>query len=437
VDSVPVAQISILPTVDSVEAGEVSNSFATTMLDKNGHVLSGRTATWTSANEAIATVDAQGRAHGVSVGQTTITAFADGKQATAGVRVIIRLAQIIASPDSMDVPMTASKPIALQLIGPNGEAITGRVVTWASANTTVATVNAFGFVTGIATGTTNVTATVGSKVASIRIRVVPEPVSAVKILPQLPVAVVRLGLTFQLTGQCLGQNSQLLTGRTITWTSSNPTAASVNGAGLVAGVSLGSAVITADCEGAKSTITVQVTPIPVSSVAITPPALNMQVGQQQQLGAVAKDSADNVLSLLNRQVIWTSDNLPVASVSGSGVIAANSAGTAHVQVTVDNVTSPAIVVTVQNIPVATCAIVPNPAPNVKMGSPLQLAPLPRDASGNQLSTQGRTITWSSSDQSVATVSVNGLVSGVTPGGPVTISVTCDGVLGTVPITVIP
>src|SRR4029079_13826270 len=102
VDSVPVAQISILPTVDSVEAGEASNSFSTTMLDKNGHVLSGRTATWTSANEAIATVDAQGRAHGVSVGQTTITAFADGKQATAGVLVIIRLAQIIASPDSMD-----------------------------------------------------------------------------------------------------------------------------------------------------------------------------------------------------------------------------------------------------------------------------------------------------------------------------------------------
>jgi uncharacterized protein YjdB len=161
----------------------------------------------------------------------------------------------------------------------------------------------------------------------------------------------------------------------------------------------------------------------------------MFVGQLQQLAATAKDSAGNVLSLTNRAVIWTSDNLPVAAVSASGVATSFSAGTANVRVIVDDVPSGPVTVTVQNVPVATVQLQPNPAPNVKIGTPLQLTPFLRDANGNLLF--NRTITWSSSDTAVATVSVNGLVSGVSAGGPVTITATCEGVSGTVQITIIP
>src|SRR5213079_1687758 len=59
---------------------------------------------------------------------------------------------------------------------------------------------------------------------------------------------------------------------------------------------------------------------------------------------------------------------------------------------------------------------------------------PKDASGNALT--GRTITWSSSDNSVATVSSSGLVSGVVAGSA-TITATSEGQSGTAAITVTP
>src|SRR3989442_5257332 len=82
------------------------------------------------------------------------------------------------------------------------------------------------------------------------------------------------------------------------------------------------------------------------------------------------------------------------------------------------------------VPVATVDVTP-PSASVQAGQTVQLTGTPRDANGAPLS--GRTVTWSSSNTSVAAVSNNGPVSGVTPGSA-TITATSEGKSGTSSIT---
>ena len=433
---VPVQSITLLPANDSVETGASTSGFLVTLLDRSGKVVTGRTPKWTSSDQSIATVDAGGKVHGVAVGQAIITAEIDGARATATVRVITALAQIVLTPDSLDVPLGTSKSFTVQLLGSHGEAISGRVMQWAVASPAIATVSANGTVNAVAQGNTIVTVTVGTKTATGKVHVSAEPVAVVKIQPAVSVQIVRLGQTFQLGATCYNAALQVLSGRTIQWITNNPSVASVSSNGLVTGLAVGSATITADCEGKTAQILIQVTLVAVSTVTVTPDSLTMFTNQSQQLTATAKDSVGNALTLNGRAVIWSSDNLPVASVSSSGVVSSISPGTANVRVTIDNVPSNAVNVTVKLVPVATVQITPNPA-SVKVGFQVTLRAVLMDASGNTLSNTGRTIVWTSSDDTIASVSVNGIVTGVKVGGPITITATCEGVSGTAQVTVVP
>src|SRR2546429_4358849 len=83
------------------------------------------------------------------------------------------------------------------------------------------------------------------------------------------------------------------------------------------------------------------------------------------------------------------------------------------------------------VPVASVTVSPASA-TVGAGQAVQLTATPKDANGNPLS--GRTVTWSSSNTSVAIADVNGNVTGLAPGSA-TITATSEGQSGTAAITV--
>jgi uncharacterized protein YjdB len=85
-------------------------------------------------------------------------------------------------------------------------------------------------------------------------------------------------------------------------------------------------------------------------------------------------------------------------------------------------------------PTVNTVVVTPPTGSVEVGQVLPLTAQARDASGNALA---RTFTWSSSNPGVASVSADGVVTGVAPGGPVVISATTDGRTGTSAITITP
>ena len=349
-DPEPIDSISLEPGLDSIEVGGTFDSWVIVLKDAAGNTLTGRTLTWESNNPAAATVDQNsGVVTGVNPGETAITARSGGKQATATIRVLVPVLGVVATPDSFDLPMTTSRSIGLQLFGPNGVALTNRLVIWSSQSPAIAVVNTNGVVTPVSLGTTTITARVSTKEATVRVRVVGEPATSVRILPQQSVHVLRLGQSKQLTAECLSSTGQVLTGRSVVWLSSNPLAATVNSNGLVTSVNVGSSTISASCDNTASASTVaQVTLIPVSSVSITPPSVTLPAGQNFQLTVTARDSTGAALPLQNRQVIWASSNNPVVGVNSIGVISTFAVGTADITVSVDGVVSPPATVTVAN-----------------------------------------------------------------------------------------
>lgn len=348
VDLTPLASISLQPSFDSVELGTTYSGWTLTLKDVNNTTVSGRKLTWESNNLAVATIDAStGVLTAVGSGQSNITVRAEGLSAQSTIKVLQPVMSIVATPDSFDLPMTTTRTISVQLVGPNGVALTNRAITWRSNNPAVAVVSTTGLVTPVAPGNTTITVFAGGKEVTVRVRVVGEPVTSVRISPQQTVHVIRLGQSRQLSAECFSASQQVLAGRPITWNSSNPVVASVSQTGLVSGNALGNATITATCDNtASASVTAQVTPVPVSSVTVTPTSMSLAAGTLGQLIATARDSAGNVLSLQGRSVQWLTDNQPVAAVSTTGVVSANSPGGANIQAVVDGVASPQVPVLV-------------------------------------------------------------------------------------------
>src|SRR4029077_10769174 len=130
------------------------------------------------------------------------------------------------------------------------------------------------------------------------------PVASVTVSPSS--ANLQTGQTVQLTATARDASGNTLSGRAMTWTSTNASVATVNGSGLVTGAGAGSATITATSEGQSGTSSVTVTFVPVASVTVAPAAASVQVGQTVQLTATPRDANGNALS--GRAVTWSSTN---------------------------------------------------------------------------------------------------------------------------------
>src|SRR5437588_10787702 len=165
--------------------------------------------------------------------------------------------------------------------------------------------------------------------ASVTVTGCTVPVASVSVTPAS--ATISAGQSAQLTATPQDANGNPLSGRTVTWSSGSSAVAAVNGSGLVTGVALGSATITAASEGQSGTAAITVTRVPVASVTVSPATANLQPGQTRQLTATPQDASGNALS--GRVVTWASGNTAVATVSGSGLVSGVAAGSAAITAT--------------------------------------------------------------------------------------------------------
>lgn len=431
-----VNQVAVLPAQDSVEVGSKVSHFVATALDAQGQELTGRRVTWRIMDSTVASVDANGVVTGLKIGVTRLVATIGGRPSNPIVIIVISKAtRLLVIPDSLEVNVNSQKGINAAVFDAAGSPIPGRVVTWSSANPLVAAIAPGGAVTGISVGETIVNAVVGDSLrATVKVRVIPEKVASVRIIDPLTGSyILRITKSLQVVAQALNFQNVPLPNRVYTWHSTNPAVASVSTTGLVTGNLIGTATIVVECEGVVDQLQVQVTQIPVATVSILPNDPTFLVGQTSQLAAVVKDSAGNALTTTGRNVLWTNSNGTVASVTGGGVITALSPGTTSVQLIVDQIPSTPITVTVNQLPVVSVTVTPQTS-QLKVGLVQQLQATPRDINGNPLN--NRSITWASSDTTIATVAANGLVKAIAVGQAV-ITATSEGVDGTAVITVIP
>src|SRR5205823_3456188 len=157
----------------------------------------------------------------------------------------------------------------------------------------------------------------------------PAPVAAVTV--SAPTAGMFLGGTQQLTATTRDANGNLLTGRLVSWSSSNATVLTVSPSGssaTVTAVGLGSATITATSESVSSspTSTITVSPVPVASVSVSLSPSSITAVGTSQATAITLDA--NGGTLTGRAVTWSSSNTAIASVSAQGVVSGIAIGTA-------------------------------------------------------------------------------------------------------------
>jgi uncharacterized protein YjdB len=421
-----VAAVMVSPATTSIQVGRTIQLFATPT-DGSGNQLSGHAVTWATSNPSVVTVNASGLASGVSKGTTTITATSEGHAGTVTITVTdAQVASVAVSPGSASVGAGQTLQLSATPKDAGGNPLSGRLVTWATTNAAVATVNGSGLVSAVTAGVATISAASEGQSGSAAITVTAVPVASVTVSP--PTAGVQVGQTVQLTGTPKDAGGNPLSGRVVTWTTSNASIAAVNGSGLVSGVAAGSATITAMSEGQSATAAITVAAVPVASVAVTPATASMAVGQSVQLTATPKDALGNPLS--GRTVTWATTNAAVATVNGSGLVSGVAAGGATITATSEGQAGgSAITVTV--VPVASVTVSPATA-SAQVGQTVQLTATPKDAGGSPLS--GRVVTWTTSNASIATVNGSGLVTGVAAGAA-TVTAMSEGRSGTAAMTV--
>ena len=140
--------------------------------DRNGTVMPTATVTWSSDPPAVASVDAAGLLTAVANGSATITARAGSVVGTSAVTVQQAPESIVLSPDSVTFQAVGdTATIVARVTDANGHEVAGAMVAWASRDPSVATVDSTGLVTAIRSGSTEVTATVGSLATSAAVEV--------------------------------------------------------------------------------------------------------------------------------------------------------------------------------------------------------------------------------------------------------------------------
>jgi len=425
VSTAVVATVEVTPTPFSIQVGG-SQQLVATPRDAAGVALGGRTVAWTTNNAQVATVSSNGAVRGEGQGDATITATVEGKTGTAAATVVpVPVGACVVDPPSPVVPLAGSFQLTATPTSVAGAPLAGRVVTWATSNDAVATVSASGLVGGVTLGQATITASCEGVPGTAIVTV--SNVAAASVSITQP-ATLRTGESAQLAATVRDAANTVLTGRSVSWTSSSTGVATITTEGLVAAVAPGTSTITATSEGKSGTATLTVVAWPVYTVTVTPAPATVSQGGTVQLTATTRDTLSRVLT--GRTVAWTSSNSAVATVSSAGLVTGVAAGSATITATSEG-KSGTSAATVVAMPLATVTVSPTSAA-LSIGGTQQLTATTRDSSGNVLS--GRVVSWTSGSAAVATVSSSGLVTAVAVGAA-TITATSEGKSGTATVTV--
>lgn len=260
-----VAQLVVFPKTTVVQANQDA-TFTSVALNALGDTAN-VTVLWSATGGTVTDLGSAGGRHfgryrNASCGNFLVVASvlaSSGTEAdTAHVTVTCTVASVDVSPASTSTQVGDSVQLTATPKDATGAPISGRYIAWLSNNTLVARVSPTGLVTGVAEGTVTITASVDAITGTATVVVTPIPVATVEVVPPSPT--VAVNSTVQLTATTRDANGNALGGRAVTWSTSDPNVATVDQTGLVTGVGLGSATITATSEGKSGTSTVTVTP---------------------------------------------------------------------------------------------------------------------------------------------------------------------------------
>lgn len=386
---------------------------------------------WSSSNVRIATVDSNGNVTGISNGTCSILAVSfDGTSKASTVVCVQNGLSTVTS----NIPATllegATFQVRLTATGSNSQTGWYSTVFWNTSDSTIATISNSGLITGISPGTCSITGLVAGQSGSVTYSTSITITRSVKNILVSPTALTLLvGQSKALSTIVFPSNAAVTT---ITWTSTDPTIATVDSSGNVTAVKVGVTSLKATADGGINVVSVIPvtigTPITSASIVI-PSTLMMGTSSQATVTVEPKGAVYDFISWGSQTTEQTSATVSqFGQITGAGLFIPNISPLSSI---VTQESSFSVFVGNQ----FTSSFISTIAPSITIIQPVTVINMSQvyytKAAGLTFqlfwivypaSAYNKNLSWNSSDAKIASVDSTGLVTTRTA-GDVTITVT--------------
>ena len=278
---------------------------------------------WSTSDDTVANVEANGLIAGVGAGECIVTCTASSG-VTAQVRVTVRGVDIEIQPRMVSVKPGKRTKLSYVLKPEQAEL----PVTWESADESIATVDEKGEATAVSEGQTEITATLqNGQTAVCKFSVAETPVKGIKLNKEK--IAINAGASAKLKYKLSPAKPTI---PEVTWSSSNENVLSVSEDGTVTAIGVGRANVIVRAhsgKGAKCEVTVRPPKIKRISMSSTAHTFRLGADVEHQLEAIIEPATD----LGNRALQWKSSNKKVATVNADGLVTIVGEGKATIRAT--------------------------------------------------------------------------------------------------------
>jgi uncharacterized protein YjdB len=323
---VNVADVPIIP-VSSITLNQTSatlhpmNTLTLTVIVAPSNATN-KSVLW-SSNSINATVNSSGVVTAVSAGIAIIraTTVSGNIVATCTLTITVPVTSFSVSPIICTVNTGSTKSLMAMVLPSNA---TNKAVIWSSANTSVATVNSLGVISGISVGSTTIRAQTvdGGLIATSNVTIT---IGVKNITLNTSNLSLVKGATFQSTATIGPSNA---TNKTVSWSSAISSIAIVSNSGLITAVGNGTGIISCFTQDGNKTASIIVRVMtPVSSVRLNQTTLTLTRNATYKLSSTISPSTAS-----NQMVTWSTSNSAIATVSSSGNVRGIAIGSAVITI---------------------------------------------------------------------------------------------------------
>lgn len=447
------SSVEVTPSSPQVPRGTTQQFVATAVFSDSSTQDVTANATWSSSASAIAAISnadgSRGLAAANAEGMTTISAaFSSVTGSTTMTVTPASVTAINVTPSNPSLPLGFNQAFtATGSLSDGGTRDVTNSVTWISTAPNIATISnaadSRGLASSVSVGSTTIIARLGQIQGTTALTVSSATLNAIGVTPN-PVSVADgFSRPFTATGSFSDASNRDITNQ-VTWSSSDPSVASISNSAGSRGVALaldpGSSTITAVRSSVMGSAALTVTPAVISMVEVSPANPTVSAGRDIQLVATGTFS-DGDTADITEQATWSSTATNVATVSNAsgsrGLTSGVAVGSAMIRAALGGQTGTAnLMVT----PAVLESIDVTPAsPSIALGLNQQFTATGNFSDGTTQNLTS-TVTWTSSDPAVATISnamgSQGLASSMSQ-GMTDISASLDSFTGVQTLTITP
>ena len=372
---------------------------------------------WSSTDPKIVSVDQLGNIKGLAEGVATIKCTSEDNPyavATCVVYVKVKVMGVEISKSELSVVETKSKTLSADILPSNAS---NKNLTWSSSDESIVKVDKNGKVTGVKAGTAYITVKAGNGRFSDTCKVtVTRIIYSQKVKLNKTTLTLNDGKTYQLSATVQPESA---TSKSVIWSSSNTKVVKVDSEGEVTAVDPGTAYIYCKTKdtGITAKCKVTVKAVKATSISFSSSSTTVEYSKTKTLKPTFKPS-----NATDKSLTWTSSNPKVVSVDKNGKIKGLQAGKSAVITATTKTGKLTAKITVKVNPISVTSVSLNrTSQNLSKGGTFTLTATVKPSNATD-----KTLTWASSDKSVATVDKNGKVTALKNG---TAIITCKSANG--------